>query len=283
MIRVVHMHKKKYGKYRRLENRYIVLISILVVALLIGSLTFFVRDNRRLNPVEKVVKDSISFVSNVITTPVRFFSSKGHKNTCEITDEVNHLKAREAELEKELEHMKKTLELNRTLSETSYLNATITARDVGYWYDTITIDKGSMNGVKEDMAVINKDGLIGKVEKTSYYHSTVKLLTSNSNVQKISVKIQVGDKFVNGLLSGYDAKKKVFHVEGISENTEILEGSMVTTTGLGNLFPSGIYIGKVKAMKKDNFDLAQLIEVTSDVHFDDLDFVTVLKREDNAS
>ena len=80
-------------------------------------------------------------------------------------------------------------------------------------------------------------------------------------------------------MSGYDADKKVFIVEGIADNVEIEPGAIVTTTGLGSIYPSGILVGKVSGVTTDNFDLGKIIEVKSDVNFDNLSYVTILKRE----
>ena len=186
------------------------------------------------------------------------------------------------EAEKEIKDLKKVLELNNTLSESSYMNATIINRNIGYWYNTITIDKGEKDGVEKDMAVINNDGLIGIVTKTSKLNSTVKLLTTTDTNSKISVKIKVGeDNYIFGLLVGYDKDKKSFIIEGIANNTEIPISSMVTTTGLGNNFPSGILIGRVDKITKDNFDLARTVLVKSSVDFDNINYVTVLKKDEN--
>ncbi|MBS7020577.1 MAG: rod shape-determining protein MreC, partial [Firmicutes bacterium] len=194
--------------------------------------------------------------------------------------EANLIHSEKEELEREVKNLKKTLELNKTLSESSYLNATVVNRNLGYWYNTITIDKGSYNGVEKDMPVIISEGLIGKVTKVTNFNSTVKLITSDDVNNKISVKIKVGDKFVYGLLSGYDKKKKTFMIEGISDITEIPKGANVTTTGMGDSFPSGILVGTVKGVKTDNFDLAKTVEVKSSADYDDLSFVTVLKRKE---
>ena len=123
----------------------------------------------------------------------------------------------------------------------------VITRNIGYWYNTITIDKGKNNGVEKNMAVIINKGLIGNVVSVSNYNSTVKLLTTEDINSKISVKIRINNKkFIYGLLTKYNKKDKTFNIEGIAENTNIPINSFVTTTGLGNSFPSGILIGKVK-------------------------------------
>lgn len=188
--------------------------------------------------------------------------------------------AKYEEAKKEINELNKVLNLNKSLSQNSYLNAMVITRNIGYWYNTITIDKGKNNGVEKNMAVITNKGLIGNVVSVSNYNSTVKLLTTEDINSKISVKIRINNKkFIYGLLTKYNKKNKTLNIEGIAENTNIPINSFVTTTGLGNSFPSGILIGKVKKITKDNFDLARTVRVESSVNFDDISYVTILKKE----
>lgn len=279
------MYEKK-----KINKKYIILIAVFVVAFVLGITNAIIMNKENLSPFEKSIKDATLAVSKIIYKPVEFFKNKieeyqDKQNLYEKYQELEKkvketdlIQSEKEELEREVENLKKTLELNHTLSESSYLNATVVNRNLGYWYNTITIDKGSYNGVEKDMPVIVSEGLIGKVTKVTNFNSTVKLITSDDVNNKTSVKIKVGEKFVYGLLSGYDQQKKTFIVEGISDNTEIPEGSLVTTTGMGDSFPSGIVVGKVKQVTTDNFDLAKTVEVTSSVDYDDLSFVTILKR-----
>ena len=57
---------------------------------------------------------------------------------------------------------------------------------------------------------------------------------------------------------------------------------MVTTTGMGDIFPSGILIGTVKRVSTDNFDLARTVEVEPKNDIDDINYVTILKRSYNS-
>jgi len=110
-------------------------------------------------------------------------------------------------------------------------------------------------------------------------NSKVKLISNESSIDKISVKVKTADKYVYGLISGYNKAKNTFIVEGISENTEIESGADVVTTGMGDIFPSGILIGTVDTFTKDNFDLTKMLEVKSSVDFGKINYVTVLKRD----
>ncbi len=280
------MYEKK-----TINKKYIILIAVFVVALVLGITNAIIMNKENLSPFEKSIKDATLAVTKILYKPVDFVKDKmkehsekqdlyeKYKELEKKVKETDLIQSEKEELEREVENLKKTLELNQTLSESSYLNATVVNRNLGYWYNTITIDKGSYNGVEKDMPVIVSEGLIGKVTKVTNFNSTVKLITSDDVNNKTSVKIKVGDKFVYGLLSGYDKQKRTFIVEGISDNTEIPKDSVVTTTGMGDSFPSGIVVGKVKRVTTDNFDLAKTVEVTSSVDYDDLSFVTILKRK----
>ena len=186
--------------------------------------------------------------------------------------------ARIKELEKEIDDLKEALDLSDTITDYKEINAEVVNRNVGAWYNTLNINKGSKSGIKEGMAVIVNKGLIGKVINVSNFTSTVKLLSTDELSNKISVKIEQDDKSVYGLLTSYNKKKNIYLIEGISDNTEIKNGSRVVTTGLSEVFPSGILVGEVKSVTKDKYDLARAVEVTPSVDFDDINIVTVLDR-----
>ena len=63
------------------------------------------------------------------------------------------------------------------------------------------------------------------------------------------------------------------------DSRKIKEGDMVTTTGLTDYFPSGILIGYVSKIVKDEYDLNSIIEVKPSVSFNDVSIVTVLNRK----
>lgn len=276
---------------QKIEKKYIWLGAILIISLLIAFLVYIVTTDRKLSVIESTIKDGTLFVANIAWTPIRFMQTKlraiedheelyqKYVSLQERVDTIERLEAKNQELQKEIQELKQQLDLQATLSEEQVLNATVIERNVGFWYHTLTLDKGSKNGVEENMAVVTSHGLIGKVIKVSNFTSTVKLITSEDVNNKISVKIQVGESFVYGLLTGYDQKKKVYRVEGISENVTIEPGAMVTTTGLGEMFSSGILVGKVSGVTTDQFDLGMMVEVSTEVDFDNIGFVTILKRK----
>ena len=281
-----------FNKRNKIEKKYILLGIVIGIVVLLVIVSSIVNSKRELSPVEMAIKDTVLLVEKVAYAPIRFVKDKVDEITklhniyeeYQILEnkigETDSIKAKNLELADEVDKLSKMLELNQTLSKDSYLNATVINRNLGYWYNRVTIDKGSKNGVEVDMPVVVSEGLIGKVSKVTNFNSTVKLLTSDDVNNKISVKISVDDKNVYGLLSGYNKETGNFIVEGIADNTEIKKDSFVMTTGMGDIFPSGILVGKVASITTDNFDLAKTVEVKSDVNFDDIRYVTILKRID---
>ena len=279
-----------YNK-RRFNKRYLFILVVVAIALVLVVLAASLKEERDLNPVEKVAKDTITVVLKVVSAPFNFVKDKideaieknniyeKYKELQNKEEQVDSVISQNENLKNEISKLKDALELNTILSDKVYLNATVVSRNIGYWYDEITIDKGSKNGIEKGMAVVTPKGLIGQITKVSNYSSTVKLLSNENMSDKISVKINIGDDYVYGLISKYDSKTNTYTVEGISENVDITEGADVVTTGMGTIFPSGLMVGKVKGVTTDNFDLSKVAEVEASVDFDDLDYVTVLKRK----
>ena len=281
------MYRKK-----EFEKRYLLIIVIILIAILLVVLSVALKKDRNLSMPEKIVKDSGTFIVNVISSPLNFVKEKirENKEKNDIYDKykelkqkqqkINSIEAENNNLKSEVKKLKSTLELNTILSDKVYKNATIVNRNIDYWYDEVTIDKGKKNGIKKDMAVINNDGLVGKITTVSNYYSTVKLLANENMSDKISVKIKIGNEYAYGLISKYNAKNNSYTVDGISENLKIPKGSEVVTTGMGDIFPSGLLVGYVTKVTTDNFDLSKVAVVESSVDFNNLDYVSILKRKD---
>ena len=235
-----------------------IILGIIIFIIIINISSTLISSDRELNFIEKTIKD-LSIVTHL-------------KKNIKITYSDNFKDAEIKELQKEIIDLKEALNLNGVLSEYDLVNATVISRG-----NTLIVDKGSKNGVKSGSAVINSDGLIGKVVNTSNFTSTIRLLNSNDINNKISVKIIDEDNFYYGLLVEYE--KGVYKIEGVSEVNKVKEGYLVTTTGLTDYFPGGLLIGSVKKVVKDEYDLTAIIEVEPSVNFNNLEIVTILDRK----
>ena len=276
-----------YKKKKKIERKYVILTGIISISIFI-FLSIKIVNRKSISLPEKVIKDSVLFVSKIVYTPISYISSnikkdkeknniyEKYEELLQSVNEIDSLKAYNSELEKEIKELKKIVDINNTLSEKSYLNATVINRNLEFFSNTLTIDKGSNNGILDGLAVTFNGSLIGKITKVSNFNSVVKLITVEDSNNKISVKINNNDTYIYGLISGY--KDGCLLISGIDTNEEIIDESIVTTTGLGGVFPSGILVGKVVGLTKDNFYLSTTVLVKSEIDFNDINFVTVLKR-----
>lgn len=281
---------KRY-KYKNRQYFKTLLLVILILIVVIFT-SYSVTKERDLTFVESAIKDVSVFIVDTIYAPIKFVKNKlevyaekekiyeKYKKLKNESDDVEQKIARIKELEKENEELRKTLELNKSISDYDIVNATIISRNVGHWYENLVIDKGKKDNIERRMAVVVNNGLIGYISEVGNYSSNVQLLTTKSLKNKISVKIELGNgEYANGLLNGYDAKNGVYTIEGVSYSGEIPNKAYVTTTGLSEVFPSGILVGFVTNTTTDNFDLGKIVEVKPSADFDNTQYVTILKRK----
>lgn len=281
-------------KNLNIEKKYIVLIIIVIVIIILGLLSYTLKKKKSLNAFESYLKDGIVSIENVIFYPFRytvnlisdFKSLKDVKKENDILkskiDKIESIETENIELRKELEDLKNELNITYVLTDYDTINGTVISRNINYWYNTVTINKGTDAGIKEEMPVINSYGLVGKVISTTKKTSTVRLLTTTDSNNKISVTIKSDNKSLHGLINGYNKNDNTLLVEGISNTKNVVVGSKVYTSGLGGVFPSGILIGTVESISKDDYDLSKIIKVTPSVDFLNINYVSILKRKDES-
>lgn len=281
------------NRKRKNIRKWFVYLSILLVVVMIVFFSYTIKPNKKLNVIESLIKDTTITVQKIFYTPIdsiskfidNFFSLKDVLKENKILksniEKIESLEAENIELKQEINKLKEELNVDYVLSEYDFLNATVISRNFMYWYNNLTIDKGKNNGIEEGMVVINSTGLIGKIVNVSTFSSDVKLITTNDTDNKISVTVASGNKKLTGLINTYSYEEGFLKIEGISNTETVNVGDYVYTSGLGGVFPSGILIGRVDSIVTDVYDLAKIINVKPSASFNDINYVTILKRPDN--
>lgn len=285
-----------FGKKKNnIPKKYILVIIIILIIILLVIFSVTLKEDRKLNKVESLFKDGFTYIENIITYPFNYVNDniKSYKKLKDVEknndvletsiDRIDSIEAENIELRRQLDALKDELNISYTLSDYEYLNATVISRNVGYWYNKLTINKGSYNGVEKDMVVISSKGLIGRVVKTSTFTSDVRLITTSDTNNKISVHVSNGDNNLYGVINGYDYKNSVLELEGISNTKDVNVGDYVYTSGLGGIFPAGILIGTVTEITTDSYDLAKIMKVTPSADFNDINYVSILKRKSDSN
>lgn len=249
-----------YKNKKKKEKKY--LITLLIVFLLLMLIYLFSSKDDNYLYVEKIFKAIGARIENILVPNVKYDSN-------EIINGLNR------ELQEENSELKKIINLNN--GQYNFICADVIERSTN-WYNEIRINKGEDDGIKTDMAVTSNDGLIGKVSRTGKHFSEIKLLSSNSKDMKVAVDIKNENNTYHGILNGYDIQNGVINIENISKNSEVKIGNYVYTNGLGGIYPTGIYIGKVVEVFYDTLGLEKNVKVKTDFTFDKLRYVCVVDR-----
>ena len=179
-------------------------------------------------------------------------------------------------INKELEEENNKLKELLSLKESNYnlIISTVIKRD--NWYKYLTINKGKKDNIKKDLAVIDNNGLIGKITEVGDNYSIVSLVTSNLPDNKTSVSIGNNNYF--GILSGYNESNRTLIVDTVSKNSDIKINDKVYTNGLGKVIPEGICIGEVIDIKLDDLELSKILSIKPSINYDDIKYVGVISK-----
>ncbi|EGQ2951843.1 rod shape-determining protein MreC, partial [Staphylococcus pseudintermedius] len=159
------------------------------------------------------------------------------------------------------------------------ITAAVIARQPDQWLNTIVIDKGKKSGIKENMAVMTADGLVGRVAKVNQFSSQIHLITTKGRTNRLSVNVQHDGHEVFGLIDHFDEKTNHLIISDIDNNEKIKAGDKVVTSGLGDQLPKGLYIGEVKKVQNDQYGLSKQVAIETGANINHFDHVFIAKRD----
>ncbi|MEI7025239.1 rod shape-determining protein MreC [Paenibacillus sp. y28] len=231
---------------------------------------------------ENFVRDSMAWVQGLLYKPAGavagFFGDI--KNLSVIYEENKALRqtlaqyARDRmrlnELEEQNERLKKALGFTESQQQANNYKWHI-AEVVGmspdpFHNNTAVINLGSKNGIKENMPVMTAEGLLGRVTHVSAFSSNVQLITdiNDSNSKGISVTIH-GKPDSYGVIESYDGEYLIMNK--IDPNDDLQPGDTVITSGMGQLFPSGLVIGTVASRREGDFGITHTAQIKPSASF----------------
>jgi rod shape-determining protein MreC len=182
------------------------------------------------------------------------------------------------ELEKQNERLKKLASFVDENKDMVVTGATVIAKNPGNWFNNITIDKGSKHGVAVNMAVVTDQGLVGRVIEVADGWAKVRTIVDG----KSAVSGIVQRNRDNGLLKGNNSlgsEDGLCRMIYLPEDSNVTAGDKVLTSGLGEIFPKGIYIGEIIEVTKDTRELYMTAIVKPGVDFQRLEEVLVVTDE----
>jgi rod shape-determining protein MreC len=262
-----------------------------MIALLLGNFVLMAYDAKTTSQ-ERVIRVWTQAVANFVQSPVTsvtsgvtgFFQSfvnlrSAQTENDELKQRVQKLEVQvqqKEELSKENESLKALLKLK---NESSYdvLSAQIIGRDPSLWFDSAIINRGSLDGVKLNMPIVNNGGLIGRVVSVSPITAQINLVTKEKSGLG-GVIGELGNSNALGVVSG-NGKRELLEMGYIPGTIEVQVGEMVYTTGQDGIYPAGLKIGEVAEVKPGSATVTQQIFIKPSAKLHAMEEVAVLLYE----
>jgi len=177
----------------------------------------------------------------------------------------------------ENERLKISLDARSRYESLDPIYARVIARAPGQWFETFSINRGKNDGVSTGMAVVNGDGLVGRVyEAGNNYAKVICIIDTRS-----AVACMVQSTRDNGIMRGeitQSAVRAECYVYYLPSLNNVVPGDTVITSGTDSLFPKGLHIGTVTAVSMDAGSEGSYAVVTPSVDFQHLEEVFVLRE-----
>lgn len=136
---------------------------------------------------------------------------------------------------------------------------------------SIVLNVGERDGIYKNMAVLNPDGLVGKVIVSAKNQSIAQLLFDHNSL--VSARLQNSREIGTIAWTGNSWLNLLY----IPKNIPVERGELVVTSGLSQIYPPGLKIGVVSEIEEDAHSLFKNIKVKPAVNFKELEEVFVVK------
>jgi rod shape-determining protein MreC len=219
----------------------------------------------------EVQRGASAFVGGVRHTWTGYVTLRGVKG------ENETLKRQLADTQIELQQQRALADRSRSLERLLELRdrlsldtaaAEIIAASATPDFRTVTIDKGTTQGLKADMGVMAPAGVVGRVVTPTARASKVQLLVDRNAAAGVLIERSRAQGVALG--SGDDRLR----LEYVAETGDVVVGDVVVTSGIDGIFPKGLVVGRVESVDKNG--AYRQITVRPAVDFSSLEEVLVI-------
>jgi len=156
----------------------------------------------------------------------------------QLSDELNTARERVAELDV----IRNDLALP-ALVQYRQIAANVVMRDSSLWFKRLTIDRGTMDGIKRDMPVMAAGGVVGRVISVGPNFATVQAITD----KHAGLGAMLQGSRAKGEVRGLDNAR--CEMKNVSSSESVQEGDQIVTTGLDRIYPKGLMVGTVERIE----------------------------------
>ena len=233
------------------------------------------------SPLQKIVYN----INSRVKETVDFFL-----NFSEVKLENEQLKQKNTELanklieyeslKDEVKRLREALNFTESRSNYNYVGVNIIGYSGNSLSDGYIIDKGSNDGIAKNMVVVSSKGLVGKVTKVSNNFAVVQSIL-NENIAVAVMDQQTRD--ASGVLQVLSDKKdnNMTVVYNLPIDSDVKEGDIIVTSGLGKIYPKEIPVGTVVSVQEDNVKVMKSAVVEPFVNFSKLEELFVVIPNSN--
>lgn len=132
--------------------------------------------------------------------------------------------------------------------------AQVVLRDPANWWRTVQIDRGTRDGLRENLPVLTSDGLVGRISSVRLTSAQV-VLIGDPNC-RVSALVENATHDIGVLNASGPLDPSLVELSYLTSGANLQAGQNVVTSGLGGIFPKGIPIGKVVDSQSIEFGLA---------------------------
>ena len=196
-----------------------------------------------------------------------------------LRSQISELKTENNELKRsnsELERLRSLLDLQDEYSDYDTIAAKIISKDSSKWFSSFTINKGSKDGIKQNMNVVAQGGLAGVICDVSYNYATVRTVINDESNISAAFENGIDLCIVKGNLSSMD--DNIIDFSDASINAEVTSGMEVITSSVSSIYLPGLLIGTVQDYQVDGNGLTKSGHITPVVDFENLSEVLIITQ-----
>lgn len=231
---------------RNQKNRIVKILVILSAAILVilsSSAARLIRINLSdtSTPLLKTVHSFLGFLENIAP-----FAALREENRIlrDRLDLLTRMAEETQAINDENARLRNLLDFRKIIPYTS-MPAQVIGRDPSNWSNSLIIDKGSANGIKQNMAVMSTRGIVGRIVEIGKYSSKVLLITDPN----LKVGALIRRNRQGGVMVGRPGDRcKIIY---IALDSDAKAGDKVITAGFGGVFPKGILVGEIEKVGKE--------------------------------
>lgn len=261
------------------------LFLAVLVAVTLAAIRVTIPERTRLTSVESKFRDVLAPVQTglawvgrqgryIVSLPVSMVGAAARSQALE--QEVERLESEKIQYNEYLienQRLSALLDYKKVMAGNyNFVIASVIGRDPGNWFGTLTLNRGSIEGIKENMSVLTPDGLVGRVIAVSASTCEVLMITD----PRSGVGSLVQDTRTPGIVEGVAGASGIARMIHIPNNAPVEAGQAVVTSGQGSLFPKGIPVGRINSIQNEPSGLFLSAEISPFANLNSLEEVMIV-------